>query len=71
MSISGTPQAVLTELLQKTIDVGGSDLHIRVDIPPQIRLHGHDHSKMLVDLNSTANAKDLEVEGSTYGKEGN
>jgi len=40
MSISGTPQAVLTELLQKTIDVGGSDLHIRVDIPPQIRLHG-------------------------------
>jgi twitching motility protein PilT len=40
MSINGDPQAALKGLLEKTIDLGGSDLHIRVDSPPQIRIHG-------------------------------
>jgi twitching motility protein PilT len=40
MSINGDPQAALKDLLEKTIDLGGSDLHIRVDSPPQIRIHG-------------------------------
>jgi twitching motility protein PilT len=40
MSIKGNPQAALTELLKTTIAMGGSDLHIRVDSVPQIRVHG-------------------------------
>jgi twitching motility protein PilT len=40
MSITSSPQTALTELLKKTIDIGGSDLHIRVDSPPQVRIHG-------------------------------
>ncbi len=40
MSINGDPQAALKDLLETTIDLGGSDLHIRVDSPPQIRIHG-------------------------------
>ncbi len=38
--MSDTPQATLIGLLNKTIELGGSDLHIRVDSPPQIRVHG-------------------------------
>ena len=30
----------MTELLQATIDEGGSDLHVRAFVPPEIRLHG-------------------------------
>jgi len=30
----------LSELLKRMVDVGGSDLHITVDSPPRIRLHG-------------------------------
>ena len=41
MSVNGNPQAVLAGLLQKTVELGGSDLHIRVDSPPQIRIHGN------------------------------
>ncbi len=41
MSITGPPQATLAELLNKLVEMGGSDLHLRVDSPPQIRLHGH------------------------------
>ena len=40
MSINGNSRKILTELLTKTIELGGSDLHLRVDSPPQIRLHG-------------------------------
>jgi len=40
MSIKGNARDVLTELLKKTIDLGGSDLHLRVDCPPQVRIHG-------------------------------
>ena len=28
------------ELLQATIDEGGSDLHIRAYVPPELRVHG-------------------------------
>jgi twitching motility protein PilT len=41
MSINGDPQAVLAGLLNKTVELGGSDLHLRVDSPPQIRIHGN------------------------------
>jgi twitching motility protein PilT len=40
MSINGDARSVLTELLTKTIELGGSDLHLRVDSPPQVRIHG-------------------------------
>jgi len=40
MSINGDPKASLTGLLNKTIELGGSDLHLRVDSPPQVRIHG-------------------------------
>ncbi|HEX6125710.1 MAG TPA: type IV pilus twitching motility protein PilT [Pyrinomonadaceae bacterium] len=40
MSINGNSRKVLTELLTKTIELGGSDLHLRVDSPPQVRVHG-------------------------------
>ena len=31
---------MLTGLLTKTLQLGGSDLHLRVDSPPQVRIHG-------------------------------
>lgn len=34
------PRATLTDLLKRTVEMGGSDLHIRVDSPPQVRVHG-------------------------------
>ena len=40
MSINGNSRTVLTELLTKTIELGGSDLHLRVDSPPQVRVNG-------------------------------
>ena len=30
----------MSELLQATIDEGGSDLHIRAHMPPELRVHG-------------------------------
>src|SRR5213593_3453751 len=33
--------ATLPELLKMTVDLNGSDLHIAIDTPPQIRVHGH------------------------------
>jgi twitching motility protein PilT len=33
--------ATLPELLQKVVELQGSDLHITTDTPPQIRVHGH------------------------------
>ena len=30
----------MEELLQATIDEGGSDLHIRAYMPPKLRVHG-------------------------------
>jgi twitching motility protein PilT len=40
MSLTGESQISLTELLEKMIGNGASDLHLRVDTPPQIRVHG-------------------------------
>jgi twitching motility protein PilT len=40
MSINGDPQAFLAGLLNTTVEMGGSDLHLRVDSPPQVRIHG-------------------------------
>ena len=40
MDIQKDPQACLAGLLRTTVEMGGSDLHIRVDSPPQIRIHG-------------------------------
>src|SRR3954469_18468400 len=31
----------LSELLKKMIELGGSDLHITTNSPPQVRVHGH------------------------------
>lgn len=33
-------QTKLTELLHKLIEAGGSDLHLRFNSPPQVRIHG-------------------------------
>ncbi|PYQ69194.1 MAG: type IV pili twitching motility protein PilT [Acidobacteria bacterium] len=33
--------ATLPELLKTLVDMGGSDLHLTTDTPPQIRVHGH------------------------------
>jgi twitching motility protein PilT len=40
MSLTGESRISLTELLEKMIGIGASDLHLRVDTPPQIRIHG-------------------------------
>ncbi|MEP6787978.1 MAG: ATPase, T2SS/T4P/T4SS family, partial [Acidobacteriota bacterium] len=40
MSFNGDPRTALTGLLNRMIEMGGSDLHLRVDSPPQVRLHG-------------------------------
>ena len=31
----------LPELLTQMVQMGGSDLHLTTDTPPQVRLHGH------------------------------
>jgi twitching motility protein PilT len=40
MDLTGESQISLTELLEKMIRFGASDLHLRVDTPPQVRIHG-------------------------------
>jgi twitching motility protein PilT len=40
MDIKKDPQACLAQLLRTTVEMGGSDLHVRVDSPPQVRIHG-------------------------------
>src|SRR3989442_13086179 len=32
--------ATLPDLLKTTVEVGGSDLHLTTDSPPQVRVHG-------------------------------
>ena len=36
-----TDQVTLPELLRRMTDLGGSDLHITTNSPPQVRVHGH------------------------------
>jgi twitching motility protein PilT len=33
--------ATLSELLKRMVELGGSDLHITTNSPPQVRIHGH------------------------------
>ena len=33
--------ATLTELLQRLVQMEGSDLHLTTNTPPQMRVHGH------------------------------
>ena len=40
MTLNGGSQITLAELLNKMIEMDGSDLHLRVNSPPQIRVHG-------------------------------
>jgi twitching motility protein PilT len=40
MSTNETSRTALSELLRKTIEMKASDLHLRVDSPPQVRVHG-------------------------------
>jgi twitching motility protein PilT len=40
----------LIELLTKTVELNGSDLHVTVDTPPQVRVHGHLQRLSLPDL---------------------
>ena len=40
MDILNDPRTSLEGLLRTTVEMGGSDLHIRVDSPPQVRIHG-------------------------------
>ena len=35
------PQVTLPDLLRKMTDLGGSDLHLTTNSPPQVRVHGH------------------------------
>ena len=40
MSITRDARSTLVELLTRAIRLGASDLHLRVDSPPQVRVHG-------------------------------
>src|SRR3954451_19550826 len=40
MRMDGDGRKILVELLTKTIELGASDLHLRVDSPPQVRING-------------------------------
>ncbi len=40
MSFTGNPKDALVDLLNKTIEAEGSDLHLRVGCPPHVRIHG-------------------------------
>jgi len=42
--------ASLIELLTKTVEMDGSDLHVTVDTPPQVRVHGHLQRLLLPEL---------------------
>jgi twitching motility protein PilT len=41
MNLDTDPRATLTALLNRTLEMGASDLHLRVDSAPQVRVHGH------------------------------
>jgi twitching motility protein PilT len=41
MNVIGEHSIFLSNLLEKLIEMEGSDLHLRVGTPPQLRVHGH------------------------------
>jgi twitching motility protein PilT len=57
MSINGDARSILTELLTKTIQLGGSDLHLRVDSRPQVRVNGKLNPLDGYDVLNEADAK--------------
>ncbi len=44
----------LPELLKRLVDMGGSDLHVTTETPPQIRVHGHLSRLPLPQLNPSS-----------------
>ena len=72
--------AQMEDLLQVMVDEGGSDLHIRVNVPPVIRLHGklvhmdlpvlqpEDTEKLMKAITSEAHIQKVREQGGTdYG----
>ena len=45
--------STLTELLKKTVELNGSDLHLSIGCPPQVRVHGELQRLELPDLTPT------------------
>src|SRR5213075_1920293 len=43
----------LSDLLKKMLEMGGSDLHITTNSPPQVRVHGHLHPLDMPQLTPT------------------
>ena len=41
--INHETQLTLPDLLKKMTEMGGSDLHVTTNSPPQVRVHGHLH----------------------------
>lgn len=52
-------QISLSDLLKKLIELGGSDLHITTNAPPQVRVHGHLRPIEGIRLMSSADTKSL------------
>ena len=50
--------ATLPELLKTTVDMGGSDLHIATNTPPQVRVNGKLQRLEMPDL-AAAETKQL------------
>ena len=50
--------ATLPDLLKTTVEVGGSDLHLTTDSPPQVRVHGELRRLQMPNL-SPADTKSL------------
>src|SRR4030095_5235920 len=47
--------ATLPELLKMTVDLNGSDLHIAIDTPPQVRVHGELQRMQLPPMGASEN----------------
>ena len=52
------PSVTLSDLLKKMLELGGSDLHVSTNSPPQVRVHGHLHPLDMPQL-SPAETKQL------------
>src|SRR4026208_1953268 len=45
--------STLPELLKKTVEVNGSDLHLSIGCPPRVRVHGELHRLEMPDRSPT------------------
>ncbi len=59
MSFNDESQIELAALLRRMTELGGSDLHLRVNSPPQIRIHGQMHPLENYHLLTAADTKRL------------